>query len=180
MRKLKNPLLTILIMFASISLKAQFAFMAGAGFGFSGHADSYIKEEFFKTFQFSGFRSFLLEARLQYNFPSETGIFGSYQLSPATTVSPYRFSFMSAGLEQRIPKTPMLLTASYGLHRSKTNIEMGRGNLWQAGIGLHLEILRINLSYAKGTLENQQPYLTPNENRVTMMFLFSVYDPLYR
>ncbi len=180
MRMVKLFVLIIGFWIVSLPANSQFALMFGAGFGFSEHADSYIEEEFFKTFQFSGFRPFLVEARLQYNLPTETGIFGAYQLSPATTVSPYRFSFMNVGLEQRVPGTPVIVHGAYGLHRSKTNIKMGRGNLWQAGLGLHLEILRINLAYAWGNLDNEQPYLAPQENRVTLMFLFSLYDPIYR
>lgn len=71
----------------------------GYGLGHSSHASSYAVDDGFRTKQFSGFRTIVLDTKIGWGFHKNIVAFGTWKFSPGnTTISPYRSNFLGGGL----------------------------------------------------------------------------------
>ena len=155
---------------------AQLNVALGAGMGYSAHGDTYEREDFFKTFQYSGYRLLVAEVRVYYNLPSRTAIWSSFRFSPHTVVSPYEYTYGSFGLEQTIPNSEFFVTAGYGVNRSFADDTgtLSEGNLTLIGVGIKNELTRFQLSSVFGVQENFQDFLRTNEFRINLVMSFNL------
>ena len=165
----------LLFALIGMNLNAQFGLSLGVGVGYSTQADSYIKVEEFKTFEYTGFRPFIVEGRLDYTFPSKTVIYGIYQISPKiTTITPFQFNYSAFGLEQRIPNSQLFITGAYGWNKGRDSNSISEGQMFLAGVGFMSELTRIQLSFLSGSHENQVSFLNERETRMTLGLSFRI------
>jgi len=170
-------LLVLLIVLGAVSASAQFNIALGLATGYSKHADSYIEEETFRTFEFTGFRAIELEGRIEYRLPTETSIYASFKYSPKTTITPYQYTYPNIGIEQVIPSTSLFVTAAYGPNKSNAEGNaLSEGNLLLLGTGIKTEITRLQFSIVTGAQVNQAPFLRDNEFRYNLGLYFSIFN----
>ena len=164
-----RPLIIVGSLLLATSLSAQFNLALGVGMGFSRHADTYQKEDFFKIFDYPGYRLIVLEARPYYNITDRTAIFTIVRYSPSSIASPYKYLSGYMGVEQTLPDSGIFFTAGYGPNSSFDDEKLSDGPLFMLGLGRKNELFRWHLSTSFGGQDNLFDFPTGGEWRTSLI-----------